>query len=124
MVARWYGARRDIAAGGAGSGGVDMSKVSVWVKLDLQPGKRDEAIAIIQEALQAVESEDGTELYLLHVDPNDENVLYFYEKYTSGDALAAHAGADWFKAFGPKLGPVLAGRPDMKIVNPVGGKGA
>ena len=62
-------------------------------------------------------------VYLLHTDPNDENVLYFYEKYTSGDALAAHAGADWFKSFGPKLGPVLAGRPDMKIVNPVGGKG-
>jgi quinol monooxygenase YgiN len=100
-----------------------MSKLSVWVKLDLQPGKRDEAIAIIQEALDAVQSEAGTLLYLLHTDAKDENVLYFYEMYTDSDALGAHSGSDWFKVFGPKLGPVLAGRPDMKIVNPVGGKG-
>jgi quinol monooxygenase YgiN len=100
-----------------------MSKTSVWVKLEVQPGKRDEAVAIIQEALDAVQSEPGTLLYLLHTDPSDENVLYFYEMYTDGDALAAHGGADWFKAFGPKLGPVLAGRPDMKFVNAVGGKG-
>jgi quinol monooxygenase YgiN len=100
-----------------------MSKVSVWVKLDVQPGKRDEAVAIIQEALNAVESESGTEIYLLHTDPNDENVVYFYEKYADSDALTAHSTADWFKSFGPKLGPVLAGRPTMTIVNPVGGKG-
>ncbi|MFZ4719044.1 MAG: putative quinol monooxygenase [Ilumatobacteraceae bacterium] len=100
-----------------------MSKVSVWVKLELQPGKRDEAVAIIQEALDAVQSEDGTELYLLHTDPSDENVLYFYEKYADNDSLTAHGTADWFKAFGPKLGPVLAGRPSMQFVTPVGGKG-
>jgi quinol monooxygenase YgiN len=100
-----------------------MSKVSVWVKLDIQPGKRDEAVAIIQEALQAVQSEDGTLLYILHVDNNDENALYFYELYTGGDALNAHGSSDWFKAFGPKLGPVLAGRPTMTMVTPVGGKG-
>ncbi len=101
-----------------------MSKVSVWVKLDLQPGKRDEAVAIIEEALQAVQSEDGTLLYLLHTDVKDENVLYFYEMYTDDAALGAHVGADWFKSFGPKLGPVLAGRPTMQMLTPVGGKGS
>ena len=100
-----------------------MSKVSVWVKLELQPGKRDEAVAIIQEALQAVQAEDGTLLYLLHVDDKDENALYFYEMYTDGDALTAHGTSDWFKVFGPKLGPVLAGRPEMQMLTPVGGKG-
>lgn len=100
-----------------------MSKVSVWVKLELQPGKRDEAIAIIQEALDAVQSEPGTLIYVLNTDPSDENVLYFYEAYADNDALVAHGGADWFKAFGPKLGPVLAGRPSMQFLGAVGGKG-
>lgn len=100
-----------------------MSKVSVWVKLELQPGKREEAIATIQEAIDNTMAEDGTELYILHTDGNDENVLYFYEKYVDGDALAAHGGSEWFKAFGPKLGPFLAGRPSMQFLTPVSGKG-
>ena len=100
-----------------------MSKVSVWVKLDIQPGKRDEVVAIIQEALDAVQSEPGTLLYLVNTDPKDENVLYFFEMYESQDALAAHSGAEWFKVFGPKLGPVLAGRPSMQFLSAVGGKG-
>jgi len=100
-----------------------MSKVSMWVKLPIKDGMREEAKAIIQEALTNVQSEPGTLLYILHEDARDENVLYFYELYTDGDALAAHGGSDWFKEFGPKLGPVLAGRPDMQMITPVGGKG-
>ena len=100
-----------------------MSKVGVWVKLDVQPGKRDEAVAVIQEALAAVRSEEGTLIYQLSADTTDENVLYFYEVYTGQDALIAHGSADWFKAFGPKLAPVLAGRPSMTFLEPLGGKG-
>ena len=100
-----------------------MSKVSMWVKLPIKDGKREEAKAIIEEAFQNVQSEPGTLLYILHEDARDENVLYFYELYTDGDALAAHGGAEWFKAFGPKLGPVMAGRPEMQMITPVGGKG-
>jgi quinol monooxygenase YgiN len=100
-----------------------MSKVSMWVKLPIKEGKREEAKAIIGEALANVQSEPGTLLYILHEDGRDENVLYFYELYTDGDALAAHGASDWFKEFGPKLGPVLAGRPEMQMITPVGGKG-
>ena len=100
-----------------------MSKVGVWVKLETRPGMRDEAIAVIQEALDAVKGEEGTLLYLLNADPNDENVLYFYEAYANQDALNAHVGAPWFAAFGPKLGPVLAARPAMSFLTPLGGKG-
>ena len=71
-----------------------------------------------------MEKEPGTLLYVLHTDSRDENVLYYYEMYTDAEALSAHAGSDWFKVFGPKLAPVMAGRPEMKLVTPVGGKGA
>ena len=100
-----------------------MSKVSMWVKLAIKPGTRDDAAAAIQVAIDNVQSEPGTEIYILHVDPNDENVLYFYELYASGDALGAHAGSDWFKAFGPTLAPFLAGAPEMKMLSPIKGKG-
>jgi hypothetical protein len=37
--------------------------------------------------------------------------------------LAAHGGSEWFKAFGPTLAPFLAGRPEMAMLSPLGGKG-
>jgi len=100
-----------------------MSKVSMWVKLPIKEGKREEAKAIFQEAIDNVQSEPGTVLYILHEDARDENALYVYELYQDGDALAAHGGSEWFKVFGPKLGPVLGGRPEMQMISPVSGQG-
>lgn len=93
-----------------------MSKASVWVELELQPGKREGAIDDVQ-------AEAGTERRVLHTDGDDENVLYFDEQYLDSDALTAHGGSEWFKAFGPKVGPVLAGRPSMQFLTPLSGKG-
>ena len=84
---------------------------------------REEAKAIFQEAIDNTASEPGTLQYVLLEDGRDENALYVYEMYSDGDALTAHATADWFKVFGPKLGPVMAGRPEMQMLTPVSGKG-
>jgi quinol monooxygenase YgiN len=100
-----------------------MSKVSMWVKLPLQPGTRDAAVAAIQVALDNVQGEQGTEIYIVHADPNDADVVYFYEKYADADALGAHGGSEWFKGFGPTLAPFLAGRPEMLMLTPLAGKG-
>ena len=100
-----------------------MSKVSMWVTLTLKEGMRDEAVAIIQEALDNVQAEPGTLVYVVNTDPNDENVVHFYEAYADQDALFAHGGSEWFKAFSPKLGAVLAGKPEMKFLGVAGGKG-
>jgi quinol monooxygenase YgiN len=101
-----------------------MSKVSVWARFDVQPGKRDEVVAQLQEAFDAVAKEPGTLLYILHTDPKNDDVLYFYELYADQDALVAHGSGEWLKEFGVKMRPLLSARPDMQILAPVGGKGA
>jgi|GEM_PF-718635 len=100
-----------------------MSKVGVWVTLNLKPGTRDEAAAVIQEALDAVTTEDGTLVYILNADPANADVLHFYEVYESQDAMNAHMGSPWFAAFSPKLGPFVAGAPGFQMLAPLGGKG-
>ena len=100
-----------------------MSKVAVWVRVPLKPGTRDDAVAAIQVAIDNVQSEDGTLLYLVHTDAADEDAVFFYELYADSDALTAHSTADWFKAFGPTLAPFLAGRPSMQLLSPIKGKG-
>jgi len=61
---------------------------------------------------------------ILHTDNGEEDVLWFYELCTDGDAMTAHSASDTFKALGPSLAPLLGGRPEMHLVTPVGGKGA
>ena len=41
------------------------------------------------------------------------------EGYTDADAIAAHSSSDHYKALGPKLGPCLAGRPEVELLDGV-----
>jgi quinol monooxygenase YgiN len=73
--------------------------------------------------LSEVEKEPGTLAYILHEDAKEEDVLWFYEVYSDQDAFKAHGSAEWMKALGPKLAPLMGGRPELIFLNPVGGKG-
>lgn len=99
------------------------NQVGILARLNVQAGKSAEAIDALQAMLDHVRTEDGTLIYILHKDATDENVLYFYELYTDQDALAAHSSSAAMKALGPAMGSLLAGRPEMTFLTPVGGKG-
>lgn len=100
-----------------------MSQVSVIAKITAKEGMRDELITALQFGLDNAADEPGTLVYVLHTDSGDANVLWFYETYTDQDALLAHSGAAWFKELGPKIGPFMAGRPELSFLTPVAGKG-
>ena len=90
-----------------------MAKVAIFAKLVAHPGKRDEAAVALEQMFEQVEQEDGTEQYVLHEDLGDENVLWFYELYTHGDAAAEHGASDAMKATFTALGDLVA---DTEIV--------
>ena len=100
-----------------------MSKVAVVVKLQAADGKRDELIEAFSGLFDAVAGEDKTEVYALHRDAADENVLWFYELYTDQDGFNAHGTSEAMKAAGGALGSLLAGRPEMSFLTPVRAKG-
>ena len=85
-----------------------MAKPSVFVKLTAQPGKRDELVAAFAPMLAATADEAGTEIYSIHLDKADEDVVWIFELYTDDDALAIHSSSDTMKAVGAGLGPLLA----------------
>jgi quinol monooxygenase YgiN len=69
-----------------------MSKTNGHVaKFVLKPGKRDEALKILRPMFDQVEKEPGALLYLMHVDPSDENVIWFYERYVDDAAFEFHS---------------------------------
>ena len=100
-----------------------MSKVAVLAKLRSAPGKRDELVTALQFALDNVGGEPGTLLYILNEDAKDADLIWFYEVYSEQSALEAHGSSDWFKEMGPKIAPLMGGRPELIFLRPVGGKG-
>jgi quinol monooxygenase YgiN len=101
-----------------------MAKTALLAKLTAAEGKRDELIAVIADlGIRNVSGEPGTEIYAAHKDAKDENVIWFYELYTDGEALAAHGGSDAMKEFGKATGPLMAGRAELTFMEPVAAKG-
>jgi quinol monooxygenase YgiN len=100
-----------------------MSQLTVIARIQAQEGKRDELVDAFAEYFPQVEHEDGTRVYAVSTDTADETAVWVYEMYTGGDALQAHSGSDAFKAFGAKIGALLAGAPELHICTPVQAKG-
>lgn len=95
--------------------------IGVVAKLKVQDGKGAEFEAAAKEMIGAVKrNESGkTLVYSLHRSQDDPTTYVFYELYTDADALAAHGTTDHMKAFGGKIGAVLAGRPEIERLDHV-----
>src|SRR5690606_14639695 len=104
-------------------GETSMSKVGVLSKLRATPGNRPALIKALSVALEQVEAEDDTQLYILHEDAVDADAVWFYELHASQNALDAHMAAPWFKQLAREIGPLLAERPSLSTGAPIGGKG-
>jgi len=101
-----------------------MSKVAVLAKMTAKEGQGPALAQLMQEKLvPAVEKEEGTEIYSMHHDAGNADVIWFFELYRDNDALTAHSGSEAMKSVGPELGPMLAGRPEIFLLKPVVAKG-
>ena len=101
-----------------------MSKIAVLAKLTAVSGKRDELLQKFQSMLDAVQSEEGCELYLAHTKDDEPDVIYMYELYSDKSAADAHMGSDAMKAFITEAGSLFGGPPQLDFVTLHGGKGA
>jgi len=100
-----------------------MAKSSMFVKLTAQPGKRAEMIAALEKLLPTVAEEDGTLVYTINTDDNDENTVWMFELYADADALAAHSASPAMAGLFGDLGGLLGDGPLLVTTTPVSGKG-
>jgi quinol monooxygenase YgiN len=101
-----------------------MAKPSILAKLTCLEGKREEVISAFGPMFDHVRAnEPGTLVYVLHKDDADADVLWFYELYSDDDAVATHGASDTMKAVGKGLRDLMAGRPEIRMLTPVTGKG-
>lgn len=96
---------------------------TVIAKLKVKPGSE----AAFEEAAKAMiatvrASEPGTLTYILHKNEKDPTEYTYYEVYQDQAAFDSHGKTEHMKAFGGKIGGLLAGRPEIAILTEVAHK--
>ena len=71
-------------------------------------------------AVQVRANEGGNIAYQLCRSRTEANTYKVLEIYHDEQALEAHRASDHFKSAGPGLGAVLAGRPEIELLDAVG----
>jgi quinol monooxygenase YgiN len=98
-------------------------KISSIARLAAKEGQRDALLAAFEAFLPAVEAEEGTEIYSLHLDEADPNLIWVFELYTDRAALEAHAGSPAFMEFLGAAGPLIGDAPGLYTAVPALAKG-
>ncbi len=92
---------------------------AIIATLKVQEGKTEEFETIFRDLSQQVRAnEPGNVLYQL-VRTSEPTTYKVLELYKDEAAMAAHGQAEHFRAAGPKLGGVLAGRPEIERLTAV-----
>ena len=92
------------------------SKMMIIAKLSVKPEKAKDFTEAAKEMIENSNKESGCTFYQLFQDPYDNSRFVFVEEYKNQAAVDAHFAADYFKAFGPKIGDFILGQPEIKII--------
>ena len=95
--------------------------IGVVATLKIQDGKSREFEAVFGELAAKVRAnETGNLVYQLTKSRADPSTYKVLELYADQDALTHHGQTDYFKELGRKMGPCMAGRPDVELLDGVG----
>lgn len=90
--------------------------VKIIAKLSVKPDKAKDFIEASKDIIAKSNTEAGCLYYQLFQDPYDNSKFVFVEEYKNQAAVDAHFAAEYFNAFGPKIGDLIIGAPEIKII--------
>ncbi|MBR9833724.1 MAG: antibiotic biosynthesis monooxygenase [Alphaproteobacteria bacterium] len=89
--------------------------IGVVAKLEIKDGMQAEFEEVAKGLMAKVKAnEPGCLTYQLYKQKGSDTTYIFMEQYASADALKAHGQTEYFKAEGKKMGPCMAGAPDVQ----------
>ena len=93
--------------------------LGVIAKLSFKEAKVDEAIDLIKTLMAELANEEGTLAYTINRDPSNPNGIIFMERYRDKAALDYHSSTPHFKAFFEKISGLLAGKPEISVMEEI-----
>jgi len=94
--------------------------IGIVATLKIQDGKESEFEAVFADLAKAVRAnEPGNKFYQLCRSRTDKGTYIVMEMYEDDAALKAHGSSEHFRTIGTRMGPTLAGRPDVQYFDAV-----
>ena len=94
-----------------------MSGIGVIATLRVQPGKEAEFEGVFAELAAAVNANEAGNSYYRLFKTGETGVYKVLECYDDQAALDAHRASDHFRGIGARLGPCLAGAPEIETLS-------
>ena len=96
-----------------------MSAIGVIATLRVQPGKEADFEAAFADLAAAVNADEPGNSYYRLFRTEEAGVYKVLECYDDQAALDAHRASDHFRSSGARLGPCLAGAPEIETLSAV-----
>jgi len=93
--------------------------IAVIARMPIKEGKIDEAINAFKELMVKIAEEEGTLRYTLNRESSSSENLVILEAYKDKEALKAHSSTSHFLEFSAKLPALLAGKPDISVLEEI-----
>ena len=94
----------------------------VVVALKVKSGKEKEFENAMREMIAKVEPEEGTLAYIFHRSQHKPGEFLMYEKYKDKSAFDHHSVTPYFAELFGKIGPLLAGEPNIEMYDEIAAK--
>ncbi len=94
-----------------------MSGIGVIATLRVQPGKEAEFEGVFGELAAAVNANEAGNSYYRLFRMGETGIYKVLECYDDQAALDAHRASDHFRSIGARLGPCLAGAPEIETLS-------
>ena len=96
-----------------------MTAIGVIATLRVQSGKEAEFEGVFAELAAAVNANEAGNSYYRLFRTGEAGVYKVLECYDDQAALDAHRASDHFRSIGARLGPCLAGAPEIETLSAI-----
>lgn len=93
--------------------------VAVYGVVRIRPDRDADFRALVASILPSVHAEDGFEQYEVHAAKSEPGAYTFYERWSSGPALAAHVQQPFMLDYFAQLPEMLAGGYETQWLTPL-----
>jgi quinol monooxygenase YgiN len=94
--------------------------VGILATIKIKPDTDEAFETVAREMMAAVRAnEPGNKVYQFCKSRTEPTTYVVMEIYADQAALEAHGKSDHFRSISPKMGPSMAGRPEIQYFDPV-----
>ena len=95
-------------------------RIGMLVRISARAGARTAVLDVLNRYVDAIAvSEPGTEMFLVCLDPDDEDLVWLHEWFRDSDAQREHQQSSGFHRMMEELPPLLAGPPGIVRIDPL-----